>query len=172
MGGTRLVRGWIPDGDAGTSATLDAMEVLVADGIADVRGTAERIVSGSSSARTRADRLRSWLSRRYAFRPDPPEIELVASPQVQLCGLWAGGRIEGDCDDLAVLAATLGAAVGLAPRFVVISLSPDGPYEHVWAELWTGHQWVDFDLVAEAQGLRPAQAAPRRAVRTLTLRRW
>lgn len=166
-----VVRRWIPDGDVGTDLTLDAMEDLVRGSmrVELTRLFGWSIVQGCGSHVARARALKAWLTPRYIFQPDPLELEVVSSPDLQLCRYQAYGFVAGDCDDLAVLAAALGAAVGLAPRFVVIALQVGGPFEHVWTELWDGIRWVDFDLVATVQGIRPAQAGARRAVRTLTL---
>lgn len=167
----RVVRRWIPEGDAGTFATLDAMEELVRSSmcVALTRQFAASIIGAASSAVARAQALKVWLTPRYRFAPDPLELEVVTAPDLQLCQYQTYGFLSGDCDDLAVTVAALGALAGLEPRFVVIALEPFGPFEHVWCELSTEIGWAEFDLVAGIQGIRPAQLGARRAVRQLLL---
>jgi transglutaminase-like putative cysteine protease len=162
----RAVRTWIPEGDPGTFATLAAMAEMVQGAQLEplTQETAARIVAGADSNATRARLLREWLKARYVFAPDPLELELVVAPPLQLCAYLQLGRLSGDCDDLATLAAALARAVHLPARFVVIALAPAGPFEHVWTEVFTGREWLELDLVADAQGIRPAQAGTRRAV--------
>jgi len=133
------------------------------------RQYARHIMGGSGSPIVRAQRLKEWLTPRYRFEPDPLELEVISAPDLQLCRFQVDGFVSGDCDDLAVLVAALGILAGLRPRFVVIALETGGPFEHVWTELWDGMRWLDYDLVAVVQGIRPAQHGARRATRALTL---
>lgn len=166
-----IVRRWIPEGDLGTRATLDAMEELVRGSLRVelTRQYARHIMGGSGSPIARAQLLKAWLTPRYRFEPDPLELEVISAPDLQLCRFQVDGFVSGDCDDLAVLVAALGILAGLRPRFVVIALETGGPFEHVWTELWDGMRWLDYDLVAVVQGIRPAQHGARRATRALTL---
>jgi len=66
------------------------------------------------------------------------------------------GVAQVDCDDVAMLGAALGKAVGLRARFVAVAFGPRGaPYRHVWAELGprTNNVWLDMDTTRPAQGL-------------------
>jgi len=166
-----VLRRTIPEGDAGTFATLEAMEEVVQGSVcvALTRHFAGHIVNGARSTDARARALKNWLTPRYRFAPDPLELEVITAPDLQLCQYQTYGFLSGDCDDLAVTVAALGALAGLAPRFVVIALEPGGPFEHVWTELETESGWIEFDLVALVQGLAPAQHGTRRAVKILRL---
>lgn len=95
--------------------------------------------------------------RRFLFAPDPPEVELLKTPQLMLEEAAETGHARGDCDDAAILGASLALRMGLQARFVVLGFEPNGPYGHVYAEVWDGRRWLDLDVTAPAQfppGLR------------------
>ncbi len=98
--------------------------------------------------------LRQWLNRRFVFVPDPRGVELLKSPDVMLQEWTYRGAISGDCDDAAILAASVALASGYRVRWVVLGFRPGGPYGHVYAEAWDGQGWQDFDIT------RPAQFPP------------
>lgn len=139
---TRLV-----PGDEGTENTLQAM-----------RAMARKAAPVASEGAWLCDAwcIREWLEDHVAFRPDPPDRELVKSPELLLDEVRRAGQAVGDCDDLAVLGAALGLRAGLQARFRVVGFHAGGPYGHVWTELVdpvTGHV-VDLDL------FRPDDGAP------------
>lgn len=141
----------IPDGDEGTGIVLERMAELVQTRIAHpvVRGKAVALarrvaphhVSGQIAA------IRGYLVRRVRFVADPLGPELLQDPVLMLEDAEREGAAMGDCDDFATLAASLGGAIGIPARFVVVGFSgPDAPYEHVWTELFDGSQWHELDV--------------------------
>lgn len=109
---------------------------------------------------------------RFRFVPDPPGVELLKSPHVMLNEWRLDGTASGDCDDAAILSASLALAMGLPVRWVLLRFAPSGAYRHVYAEAWDGRGWVDFDVTKPLQfpaGLRiyrrlnvPVNPSPRR----------
>jgi transglutaminase-like putative cysteine protease len=66
----------------------------------------------------------------------------AAIRQIQQTGFFAG-----DCDDIALVAAALGLAVGLEARYVLIALRPSDPWHHILTELRGGSRepWIAID---------------------------
>lgn len=97
------------------------------------------------------------MVRRFRFVPDPPGVELLKSPHVMLNEWRLSGFAYGDCDDAAILSASVAMAMGLRVRWVLLGFTPSGPYRHVFAEACERGRWVDFDVTKPAQfpaGLR------------------
>lgn len=94
------------------------------------------------------------MVRRFRFVPDPKGVELLKSPHVMLNEWRASGKASGDCDDAAILSASVALAMGLPVRWVLLGFTPTGPYRHVFAEAWERGRWVDFDVT------RPVQFPP------------
>jgi hypothetical protein len=169
-----VTRLWIPNGDFGTLATVGWMRRLARSGSTDplVRYTASAIVREvpGKDAMGQARAIRSWLSEWTQFLRDPNGTELLHSPR-HLLSVLRQTRLplRIDCDDVAVLGAALGGAVGLRARFVIVGfLSPDAPFRHVWADLapplgtTVGTPvWVDLDVTRSAQALPSFNAISR-----------
>ena len=121
-----------------------------------VRLTAAQIVTGTGGqdALEQAHLIRSFLESHTEFLRDPDGVEMLHGPVWQLQQIHNSGLVSVDCDDVAMLAAALGKAVGLQARFVVVAFGNSrAPYQHVWTELGRGNVWVDMDVTRPAQGL-------------------
>lgn len=151
--GTTEYRHRIPWGHAGIEATVRHMRRIGRRGAADedVRARAREIAAGARSAESAAHRIRRYLHERVAFEFDPPGVELVRTPAYLVEKIAAQGYAAGDCDDVAVLGAALGMALGLPARYVLVGLTPSEPFEHVYAELGTPSGWVELDTTKPAQ---------------------
>jgi transglutaminase-like putative cysteine protease len=160
----------IPAGDAGTAATLGLMAQLARAGAVTpiVRQVAVAVASGAAvrDGILQADTLRNWIEDHSVFIRDPQGTELLHDPALMVRSILTSGVIHVDCDDIAILAAALGVAVGLRARFVVVGFrDPRAPFRHVWAELQDprGGPWRELDITRPAQGLS-GLAVARRAV--------
>lgn len=72
--------------------------------------------------------------------------ETLISPLRMLREIEVYGRTSGDCDDIAMLAASLLAVMGFAVRFKAIGQTPRGWYSHVFVEYSiAGLGWKPFD---------------------------
>lgn len=153
----------IPSGDAGTYRTLAIMRRVARQGAIHplVRQTAIDITYGQGADPTRQARvIREWLLLNTVFQRDPYGVEAIHTPDAMLRQVLTRGRASIDCDDVAVLAASLGLTLGLRARFVTVGFSPNSPYAHVWTELTDPRRqaWVDCDITRPAQGLTTAQS--------------
>lgn len=149
-------------GDAQARDTLALMVGEVQRGLGDdlTRTLARRILytSDLSDRVAVAATLRCFLADHYRFVPDArgPWVDLIRTPHAQANAILNAGEAAGDCDDLAVLGATLGRLAGLAARFVAVGFQgPDGPLSHVWAEVATPLGWLDLDVTRPQGNLPP-----------------
>ncbi len=95
--------------------------------------------------------IRGFLATYFIFVPDPVGQELLRTPTYLLEQINGVGHASGDCDDVAILGASLGMAVGLPARFVVLGFDPHAPFSHVFTELYTSQGWQELDTTAPEQ---------------------
>jgi hypothetical protein len=155
-----LTSGALPRGDLGTYLTLMRMSSMVRSEMMhpDVRLTAVNIVSGENprDGAAFAVAIRQWVEAHTQFMPDPDGTEMLHGPKWQVQQVLTHGLVYVDCDDVAMLCAALGKAVGLRARFVVVAFqSPNAPFAHVWTELAPANSehWIECDITRPAQGL-------------------
>lgn len=152
----------LPSGDFGTTATVARMRQLARDAALTpiVRSVAVDIVEPPSTGLAHARRIAVWVTGRTRFLADPAHAEALHTPAWILQRILTRGYASVDCDDVAVLTAALGLAVGLRARFVIVGFalphSPTAPYRHVWTELAdaTGVRWIAVDPTRPHQGRR------------------
>lgn len=134
----------IPNGTAGSIATMRAMRHLVRDAVRDpqqqIRETALRILRGVNSFSDQARALQQWVQSHIEYRRDPPDVELVQTPQVTL-QLRAG-----DCDDHAALIAALLQSTGHPTQFIAVGLN-GAPLSHVLTQTLIGTSWVAVETI-------------------------
>lgn len=146
----------IPPGRLGTVETLAHMRRLVlAEFMAPiVRETAVGIARSSGpDAQAQAALIRQWLEEHTTFVRDPRTIELLTAPAYQLTTIRTIGTSHGDCDDVAMLGAALGLAIGLRARFVALGRVPS--FEHVFTALGdpSGRHWWELDITRRHQAI-------------------
>lgn len=159
----------LPSGDFGVYLTLWLMagRVNAEKALPPVRALATRIVRhlGGRDGTPQAHAIRDYLEDHTQFLRDPDGAELLHGPLWQARQLLTGNRLHLDCDDIAMLGAALGKAIGLKARFVVVGFgSSHAPYRHVWTELRSptpGSSWVDLDTTRPQQGLADLSIARR-----------
>lgn len=83
-----------------------------------------------------------WVRHTIRYRRDPIGLEWVQSPARTVA------ERAGDCDDLATLIAALAQSLGHRTRFATVGKTLDRP-SHVYAEAWTGSEWIALDPVLE-----------------------
>lgn len=160
----------IPNGDVGTYITVAHMRSLSRAASYDptTRTAAVKLVAGTSGkdGREQARTIRSFLEDHTSFLRDPHGTEALHDPKMLLRTILTGHIAYVDCDDVAMLAAALGLAIGLRARFVLLAFgTPTSPFRHVFAELGdprTG-RWYEMDIT------RPAQDLPQRPTRVQAL---
>ena len=139
---------WIPNGDAGVSATISKMKALITSpqGVRSwtVRKYTLDAVRGVERGLHEIDAVFEKVKGDIEFRGEYGET--LQSPEATI-NLGAG-----DCDDQAVLAATMLASLGYETRFKTVALrgSPD-ELSHVYVEVRdkrTG-RWLSVDPTVE-----------------------
>lgn len=143
----------IPEGKAGSIATMRVMRDLVRAAIRDpaqqIRETALGILRGVNSFSAQAQAIQLWVQQNIEYRRDPPDLELVQTPQVTL-QLKAG-----DCDDQSVVTAALLQATGHPAQFIAVGLN-GGPLSHVFVQTLIGTKWVSVEtILPKAMGWNP-----------------
>jgi len=138
----------VPDGDAGISATIGLMKSLMygPQGVRSylVRQKTLEAVRGVQRGMHEIDAIFGWIKDNIEFRGEYSET--LQSPEATL-NLGAG-----DCDDQAVLEATMLASLGFQTRFKTVAMrnSPD-ELSHVYAEVrdkQTG-AWIPVDTTVQ-----------------------
>lgn len=123
-------------------ATLRTMRDLTLASRKDpaIKTLADSIVrtapSGDFSAQNAA--VFNWVKRHVKYVRDIRDVETVSTPQRTLQART------GDCDDMAVLIASLLEAIGNKTRFVALGFN-GGDYEHVIAQARMGPHWITLD---------------------------
>lgn len=134
----------LPDGDAGTRATLGVMASLVRQyrkniAIRSLALDIVRPIPGHKNFRGEAAALCNWVSNNIRYVRDVNEVETIQTP---LKTLDIG---QGDCDDQSTLLASLLEAVGFHTRFMAIKTAALGPFVHVVAQAQIGRDWMTLE---------------------------
>jgi transglutaminase-like putative cysteine protease len=109
------------------------------------------------SAQVRA--IHSYVQENIQFVKDVNGVETLATPTKTL----EYGK--GDCDDQAVLLASLLESIGHPTRFVAIRMKPFGPYVHVFTETKIGARWIPLETTEPwPAGVGPPRFAARMVV--------
>src|SRR5262245_52967656 len=126
----RIMWRTIPSGPAGTEATLRAMGELAHKAASDpafVRVVQENAIGPS------IDYIDLWIRQRFKYRNEREEV--VRTPQAMIEEWLKTGNFEGDCDDVATLAAAILLVNHLPARFVAIRWDAGNPeFKHVFTE--------------------------------------
>lgn len=148
----------IPDGRAGTVATLKYMRAIVNRDSNDayVRKTAEQIVKPCRGHDFLCEikALFEFVRDRITYRRDPITAEYVQDTRRTLeSGV-------GDCDCKIVTLCSLLQSLGHKTRFIVIGTQPD-EYSHVYCEVLTKqHGWLPLDPTNERASIGWEAQAP------------
>lgn len=124
-----LERRAIPSGERGvTGATLPRMAALIREArvLPMVRGIAARAASGCgpTDAACRVKRVYRWACAHMRFVPDTRGVELLHTAQALIATIRQAGVAPGDCDDYAILLASLLESVGTRTRLKAVSVEP------------------------------------------------
>lgn len=154
----------IPDGEAGTLQTLKIMSQLVRRYKKDiaVRELALAIVRGINGHKNFSGQVRAlhrWVRDNIQYVKDIKGVETIATPIKTL------EYKQGDCDDQAVLLASLLESTGHPTRFVAIKVSAFGPFVHVFTETLMGRRWFALETTERwPAGKGPPRQAKRMVV--------
>lgn len=134
----------IPNGWQGTRATLRIMSRLTRHFKKDIqiRSLAQSIISdvpGHKNWTSQIKALHNYVQSNVQYIRDIRGVETLATPLQTL------KTMQGDCDDQAVLLASLLESIGHPTRFVAMKLSTFGPYVHVYTETKIGSNWYPLE---------------------------
>ena len=134
----------IPPGAAGTRATLQLMSRFVRQykKTVPMRELALSIVDRVGGDKNFSGEVRAvheYVRKNIRYRRDVNGVETLSTP-IKTLEYRAG-----DCDDQAVLVATLLEAIGHPTRFVAIKLNHLGPFVHVYTETKIGPKWYSVE---------------------------
>ena len=132
----------IPDGKAGTVATLKIMKSITKAGKTSlpVFNTARALISHLAQKDwfNEVKVLHRFVRDQIRYVKDVKGVESVQTPDVTL-SIKAG-----DCDDKSVLLAALLESIGHPTRFVAIGFQPDD-FVHVYVETRIGTSWLPLE---------------------------
>lgn len=150
----------IPNGDAGTKATLQAMRRFAREGARNivVREQAMSLVRdlpGHKNWVGQVRALHSFVRDCIQYVRDIAGVETLQTPEMTL------RYRQGDCDDQATLLAALLQSIGHPARFVAISALPLGQFSHVYVETKIGARWFPLETTEKFPAGKPMNYARR-----------
>jgi transglutaminase-like putative cysteine protease len=136
--------GSIPSGEAGVAETLKIMVSMVLDYRASalVRVTAQTLV-GDCASRDSVCQVRAvqeFVRDGIKYLPDVRDVETIQTPDYTLT------LKSGDCDDQAVLVASLLESIGRQTRFLAQGIA-GGDFSHVSSQVLLGTRWVNLETI-------------------------
>ena len=91
-------------------------------------------------------RITRFVRDRVIYVEDPVGFEWVTAPDVMLADIMQKGRAHGDCDDHALLLATMLQTIGIRAKFEAVKLLPnDAEFNHVIVSANLRGEWIDLD---------------------------
>ena len=146
--GTQATLQSIPNGPAGTRATLQVMARLIRQGKKDpaIRDKAldlTKPLRGKDWIRE-AKSIFYFVRDRVRYVQDIYGIETIAEPGVTL------RKMQGDCDDKCVLAGALLQSIGHPVKLLAVGFD-NAPFSHVLIETLVGPNWIPMELTESLQ---------------------
>lgn len=151
----------IPKGEQGTKAVLRKMFELTTEATSDpkiieftsylIRNVAER------DQLAEANVIFKFVRDKIRYVKDPYALETIFSPQKVLgleknsVGRWLyRGRMQGDCDCMCCVVASMFQVIGLPTRFVAIKVPTDPKnFSHVFVETKIDNKWYAADTIVK-----------------------
>jgi len=132
----------IPDGKAGTIATLKIMRDVTnaAKRALPIRSLAVQITNGEYQKDwlNEIKRIHQFVRDEIRYVRDVRDVETIQTPEATL-------KIKaGDCDDKSTLLAALLESIGHPTRFVAVGFQPDD-FAHVLVESRIGAKWIPLE---------------------------
>jgi transglutaminase-like putative cysteine protease len=141
----------IPEGNAGVVISLDLMRALARTPDPAVDEAAAGLLAQTWPVVTPyilAALVHQFLLDHLVYTLDAEDVEEVRSPEWMLSQIEHYGTAQGDCDDYVTLGAALALALGLRPRFRVVSQRESGEYDHVYLQIEVSDgSWITSDAI-------------------------
>lgn len=152
----------IPDGAAGTRATLRLMARLVREYRTNlaIRNRANDLVMmcPNQDYRGEAEALFLFVRDRIRYLQDVNGVETLQTPDVTLFNQ------SGDCDDKSTLLATMLESIGHCARFIAVGFNTSNSFEHVYVETLIGRDWVALETTVDGAPMGYSCVDDQRAV--------
>ena len=150
----------IPSGALGTRATLRHMSKLVRHykKNMEIRSLALSLVAevpGHKNWTAQIKAIHAFVRDSIQYVRDVRGVETLATPIKTL------EYRQGDCDDQAVLLASLLETIGHPTRFVAMKQTTFGPFVHVFTETKIGNKWYPLETTENFPAGKPMQTAGR-----------
>ena len=133
----------VPDGQAGTVATLKMMVDLARQFRRDpyIRTLTAGLVRNLEAKNYTAevDTVFNWVRDNVRYTLDINNVETIQ---------WPTKTIElgyGDCDDMATLLASMLESIGHPARFAALAFEPGPAFDHVLVQTQVGNRWIPLD---------------------------
>lgn len=140
----------LPDGPAGIKETLKLMKTLAIYGKKNdvIRQRAAELVKYVPAKQwfKEVEALWNFVKNDIRYTRDIKEVETLYYPDQTLQQGY------GDCDDKAVLLASMLEATGHPAKFVAVGFKPDD-YSHVYPETLIGKYWVPLETTEPGVGI-------------------
>lgn len=137
---TRTV--WVPEGEKGTRAALATMASYARQYRTDwrIRRLAMELIRyiPEKDYLAEATKLHTFVRDYIRYTRDIRDVETIATP---LETLRYG---QGDCDDKAVLLATLLESIGIQARYCAVGKMP-GAWSHVLTQAFVNGKWLSLE---------------------------
>lgn len=106
-----------------------------------------KLVAGARDSITLGWKVRQYIRQRLTLVNEG--VELLHLPEWMIAEMMAGRRVFGDCDDAALIAATLLTALGIPSRFVAVKPKGTADFIHVFVELEQEGFWYILDPTSD-----------------------
>jgi hypothetical protein len=153
-----LINLWIPDGKAGTHATIYQMQRLA------YQDRTEPAVLSLADQYPTPTSIDDFFRAVWRVVPDPDDCEYIRAPKHQAEFYFANGYLEGDCDDASTLSACLLSAVGWPAVITAIRRPGDADFSHVFTSAMENGVRVDIDPIVPAQMIPITDIAERMTI--------
>lgn len=133
---------FIPNGLAGNLSTVDKMKVLARARASELAvreftlGVLRQYGIGSHDYINEARAIGDYVKNNVVYRRDPEGVEQLLDPLLMIQDIQQN-RAAGDCDDMALLIATMLLSVGCQPYFRTVRYNGTwGPYNHIYVVVY------------------------------------
>jgi len=134
----KVVQSQLPDGQSGNIETIKFMKEVarLRSGHPLIRKFALNILQDygvpSNHYIDEALAIGDYVKKRVRYVRDPDDIEYLQDP-IDLIGQMKNNEAQGDCDDMALLIASLLLSIGHQPAFGAVRYRHNyGPYNHIY----------------------------------------
>lgn len=151
----------ISGGNAGVHEIINAMLPIIRQGPkSPLVMQVARQLARSSSQRQNAVAIKFFVKRVFRYVDDPTTEEHLEDADYLLRQYAIYSEIPGDCDEVAILAGSLGVAVGIPVELTALAFAPVDILSHVYVTLCPNDgSAVDIDITRPATGIPPIAAS-------------